>query len=265
MNHLLRSYAPISDQGWSEIDKEVKDRLLPGLAARRLIDFSGPEGWEKSAVDLGRVSTVEAPGQGLRASQRMVLPLVELRADFVVARSELRDLDRGAVDTDFISVDSAARRIAEAENAAVFHGWKAAGIVGIAQAAANQLVAPGKKFAEYPKHVAKAVETLLSAGVSGPYGLALGPDSYTEVVETEHGGLTVFDHLREILGGPIVRTPGVRGGVVVSLRGGDFLFESGEDLSVGYDHHDVDNVYLYIEESFTFRIATPEAAVVLKP
>jgi uncharacterized linocin/CFP29 family protein len=265
MNHLLRSFAPISDEGWSEIDKEVKARLLPGLAARRLVDFSGPEGWEKSAVDLGRVSEIEPPDQGLRASLRMVLPLVELRADFAVARSELRNLDRGAVDTDFSSVDSAARRIAEAENVAVFHGWQAAGITGIAQAAGNPAVTPGTKFAEYPQHVAKAVETLLSAGVSGPYGLALGPDSYTEVVETEHGGLTVFDHLREILGGPIVWTPGLRGGVVLSLRGGDFLFESGEDLSVGYDHHDVDNVYLYIEESFTFRIATPEAAVVLKP
>jgi uncharacterized linocin/CFP29 family protein len=48
------------------------------------------------------------------------------------------------------------------------------------------------------------------------------------------------------------------------MRGGDFLFESGEDLSVGYDHHDADNLYLYIEESFTFRVATPEAAVALK-
>ena len=104
----------------------------------------------------------------------------------------------------------------------------------------------------------------MSAGVSGPYGLALGPDGYTGVVETtEHGGLIVFDHLREILGGPIVWAPGVQGAVVLSLRGGDFLFESGEDLSVGYQHHDADNVYLYIEESFTFRVATPEAAVVL--
>ena len=75
----------------------------------------------------------------------------------------------------------------------------------------------------------------------------------------------MFDHLRKILGGPIVWAPGVEGAVVLSVRGGDFLFESGQDLSVGYDHHDVDNVYLYIEESFTFRVATPEAAVVLKP
>ena len=83
------------------------------------------------------------------------------------------------------------------------------------------------------------------------------------VETTEHGGYPVFDHLRHILSGPIVWAPGVRGAVVLSLRGGDFLFESGQDLSVGYDHHDADAVSLYIEESFTFRVATPEAAVAL--
>ncbi len=266
MNHLLREHAPISDASWGELDREVEQRLLPGLAARWLVDFSGPRGWDHSAVDLGRVTEIPAPDKGLRASRRRVLPLAELRADFVVSRAELRDLDRGAVDLDLGTVDAAARRIAEAENVAVFHGWAGAGIVGIGEAAALAPIAAGKKFADYPKHVAKAVETLLSAGVSGPYGLALGPAGYTGVVETtEHGGLIVFDHLREILDGPIVWAPGVRGAVVLSLRGGDFRFESGQDLSLGYDHHDADNVHFYVEESFTFRVATPEAAVALTP
>ena len=53
--------------------------------------------------------------------------------------------------------------------------------------------------------------------------------------------------------------------MVLSLRGGDFSFEVGQDLSLGYDHHDADHVHLYLEESFTFLKATPEAAVVLTP
>ena len=73
----------------------------------------------------------------------------------------------------------------------------------------------------------------------------------------------MWEHLRKILGGPIVWAPGVRGAVVLSLRGGDFLFESGQDLSLGYAGHDGQNVRLYLEESFSFRVATPEAAVVL--
>jgi uncharacterized linocin/CFP29 family protein len=72
-----------------------------------------------------------------------------------------------------------------------------------------------------------------------------------------------MEHLREILGGPVVWTPGLSGGVVVSLRGGDFVLESGQDLSVGYDSHDAEEVRLYIQESFSFRVATPEAAAVL--
>jgi uncharacterized linocin/CFP29 family protein len=75
----------------------------------------------------------------------------------------------------------------------------------------------------------------------------------------------LLEHLREILGGALVWAPGVRGAVLVSVRGGDFLFESGEDLSIGYESHDADAVHLYLEESFSFRVATPEAAVAFIP
>ena len=266
MNHLLRSHAPITDEGWKHLDEEVHQRMVPALAARKLVDFSGPHGWEHSATNLGRVAPIDAPAATLRANQRRVLPLAELRADFSISRAELLDLDRGAADLDLDDLDAAARAMAEAENVAVFHGWTAAGIVGIAEAAKPPPIPLSTDFADYPRHVAKAVEVLRSAGVGGPYGLALGPDGYTGVVETtEHGGLIVFDHLRRILGGPIVWAPGVVGAVVVSLRGDDFLFESGQDLSLGYAFHDAEEVHLYLEESFTFRAVTPEAAVVLAP
>ena len=58
--------------------------------------------------------------------------------------------------------------------------------------------------------------------------------------------------------------PGLDGAVLLSLRGGDFVFDSGQDLSIGYDSHDAEDVHLYLEESFSFHVATPEAAVALK-
>lgn len=266
MNHLLRSHAPITEAGWEQLDEEGRQRLVPALAARKLVDFAGPRGWHHSATNVGRAATIGGPGEGLQARQRKVLPLVELRAEFTVARDELLDADRGAVDIDLDELDQAARRIARAENVAVFHGWAEAGITGITEASPHPPLSLGSGFANYPGHVARAVETLLEAGVSGPYGLALGPDGYTGVVETtEHGGLIVFDHLRQILDGPIVWAPGVEGAVVVSLRGGDYLFESGQDLSIGYSYHDADRVHLYLEESFSFRVASADAAVALNP
>ncbi|HEY4778173.1 MAG TPA: family 1 encapsulin nanocompartment shell protein [Solirubrobacterales bacterium] len=265
MNHLLRHLAPISDSGWELLDGEARERLLPPLAARRLVDFAGPHGWQHSATNLGRVEAVDSPAaDGVAAAQRRVLPLVELRAEFSVSRAELADNDRGALDADLERLDEAAQRIAIAENVAVFHGWAKAGIAGIAEASPVEAQALGASAEDYPRSVARAVEALREVGVEGPYGLALGPDEYTRVIETaEHGGYPLFDHLEKILGGPIVWAPGVKGAVVLSLRGGDFLFESGQDLAIGYSHHDADAVHLYLEESFSFRVATPEAAAPL--
>ena len=266
MNHLLRERAPITEAGWNELDEEAKERLSPGLAARKVVDFGGPHGWDYSATNLGRIASLDA-FEGVGAARRRVLPVVELRSPFTVSRSELDDLERGADDIDLGELDAAARQISHAENVAVFHGWLDAGVRGIAEACTHPAVALSEDFNAYARHTAEAVETLLRAGVSGPYALALGPDQYTGVIQsTEHGGYPLFDHLKKILaGGPIVWAPGVRGAVVVSLRGGDFLFESGQDLSIGYDHHDADTVHLYLEESFSFRVATPEAACFLKP
>jgi uncharacterized linocin/CFP29 family protein len=265
VSHLLREHAPITEAGWGRVDEEARERLTPALAARKLVDFVGPRGWKASATNLGRTQPLaDTPGEGVLAAQRRVLALVELRAPFAVSRSELDAADRGAEDIDFGALDAAARHIAIAENTAVFHGWKAAGIGGIAEASIHESIPLGDDCARYPRHVAKAVEALLNAGIAGPYGLALGPEAYTNVLETsEHGGYPLLEHLREILGGPLVWAPGVQGALVVSMRGGDFIFDCGEDLGVGYDRHDTEAVQLYLEESFSFRVVTPEAAVAL--
>jgi uncharacterized linocin/CFP29 family protein len=267
MNHLLRSNAPITDAGWELLDHEARSRLTAALAARKIVDFAGPRGWEHSATNLGRTTEVAiGPVEGVTAMQRSVLPLVELRADFAIPLTELRDNDRGRPDVDLGALDEAAHRIAVTENIAVVHGWSEVGMTGIAEASPHSAQPLGVEVESYPRPVAAAVELLLQTGIDGPYALALGREQYTRVVETaEHGGYPLLDHLRKILDGPVVWAPGVNGAVVVSLRGGDFRFESGQDLAIGYNRHDVEAVHLYIEESFSFVVATPEAAVPLIP
>lgn len=266
MSHLLRGHAPLTDSNWKLLDEEARERLAGPLAARRLVDFIGPQGWRHSATNLGRVESIDGAEEGVSALRRRVLPLVEVRVDFTVSRAEMRDDDRGAVDVDLESLDNAAHQIAVAENSAVFNGWAKAGIAGVIETSPFEPEPLGPKADGYPRSVARAVEGLREAGVEGPYGLALGPDEYIKVIETaEHGGFPLFDHLARILDGPIVWAPGLSGAIAMSLRGGDFLLESGQDLSIGYDHHDADQVHLYLEESFSFVVATPEAAAPLTP
>jgi len=264
MNHLLRELAPVSDAAWAEIEDEVKPRITAYLAARKLVDFEGPHGWSHSATNLGRAVAVGGAAAGVETRQRQVLPLVELRAPFELSRSDLDDIERGASDTDFSALDDAARQLAVAENTTVFHGNAGAGITGLVEASGHAPITFGDDFDRYPTLVAGAVGVLREAGIDGPYGLAIAPEGFTGIVETtEHGGVLLLDHLNQILGGPIVWAPGIDGAAVVSLRGGDFVIDVGEDISIGYLAHTVDGVSLYLEESFSFRVLEPDAAIAL--
>jgi uncharacterized linocin/CFP29 family protein len=265
MDHLLRELAPISDAGWQGLEDEAKQRLTTFLAARKLVDFDGPHGWLHSATPSGRVRALTAPGEGVVARQRQVRLLVELRAQFALSRAELDDVDRGRKDVDYGPLDAAAHHLALTENVAVFHGYRPGEIIGITEASSHDPIPLAGDLERYPNSVAMAVDRIRQAGIGGPYGLAIGPEGYAGIIETtEHGGYLLFDHLRQILGGPLVWAPGVEGAVVVSLRGGDFVLTCGQDLSIGYLSHTAEEVTLYLEESLSFRVLEPHAAVALR-
>lgn len=269
MNHLLRELAPVTDEAWGEIDAEAGRALREVLAGRRLLDVSGPHGWEHTAVPTGRTQDLAAPAPelvaGVQARVREAQPLVELRTPFQLRRDELDRLARGACDADLDPVRLAARDAAVAEDRAVFHGMPAAGMVGVAEASPHEPVAIDERYDRYPSFVALAMSRLRLAGVGGPYAVALGPRCFTGVVErSEMGGYPVLEHLRLILGGPVVFAPGVDGAVVMSRRGGDAEVVLGQDFAVGYRDHDAEVVRLYLEESLTVKVCSPEAFVALR-
>lgn len=266
MNHLLRGLAPLTGGEWKAIDEEAKRTLKINLAARRLVDFSGPHGWQASSINLGRVEDVRAEIRpGVEARRRQVQPLIELRAPFELSRSELDIISRGGGDSDLRPVTEAARTIAIAENQAAFNGFAAGHITGILDATLTSALTLTDDYVRYPEVVAEALGKLRNLGIDGPYGIALGPRCYIGLTETTTGGgYRVYDHVKRLLNGPLVWTPGIDGAIVLSMRGGDFELTVGEDFSIGYLTHTADIVRLYIQESLTFRVLTPEAAVALR-
>jgi uncharacterized linocin/CFP29 family protein len=148
----------------------------------------------------------------------------------------------------------------------VFHGYAAGGIVGLSEATSHDSITLPGDPETYPSAVARAVDVLRREGIGGPFAIALAPEYFTRIVETtEHGGYPLFNHLEEILGGPVVWAPGADCALVLSQRGGDFELESGQDIAIGYRHHDTESVLLYLEESFSFRVLEPDAVVALHP
>jgi uncharacterized linocin/CFP29 family protein len=264
-NHLFRDRAPITEVGWGEIEMEARRTLRAILAARRVVDFKGPLGWDASDVELGRADPIAAPGRssGVQARLRRIQPLVELRIPFDVSREELDAIDRGARDPDLDSVIAAAREIAIAEDRAVFHGYQAAQITGICQKRASSAVPLGSSHADYPGVVATALTKLRDEGIEGPFSVVLNEQLYKDLTSRTDGGYPIISHVQRLVDGDIVWAAGLDGGLVLSRRGGDFELSVGQDFSIGYLEHDLERVRLYIEESFTFLILTEQAAVPL--
>ena len=83
-----------------------------------------------------------------------------------------------------------------------------------------------------------------------------------QVLAAAEDGYPLAKRLTEqVLDGPLVRAPAIEGGVLLSVRGGDYELTVGQDLSIGYAAHDPTTVELYLTESFTFRVLEAAAAV----
>ncbi len=263
MNNLHRKLAPISEAAWAEIEEEASRTLKRHLAARRVVDVAGPKGFDLSAVGTGHIQSIQAPGDGIQAAQREVKAMVELRVPFELTRQAIDDVERGSSDSDWAPLKDAAQKIAFAEDRAVFEGYAAAGIQGIRQGSSNPPVKFPSNVRGYSDAVAQAVSQLRLAGVNGPYTLVLGAEQYTAASGGSDEGYPVLDHIRRIVGEEIIWAPAIKGGFVLSSRGGDFELSIGQDISIGYLAHSETAVKLYLQESFTFRLLTAEAAVAL--
>ena len=265
MNNLRRELAPISDSAWVLIDQEATRVLKLKLAARKLVDFAGPKGPGHGAVNTGRLTALKTPPvAGVESWLRIVQPFTELRTSFELSRAEIDAVERGSENPDLDPLIDAATRIAAAEDNAVFHGYAAGGIVVIDEASTHPAQTISTDFTAYPHSVAEATRLLRNAGIDGPYAIALGPRCYAGLTQaTGPGGFPVLEVVKHIVDGPLVWAPAVNGAVVLSTRGGDFELTVGRDLSIGYVSHNDSTVRLYLTESMTFRVLTPEAAVAL--
>jgi uncharacterized linocin/CFP29 family protein len=264
MNNLHRELAPISEAAWSQIEEETSRTLKRYLAGRRVVDVQGPGGVALSAVGTGHLRMVETPGEGIVARQREVRALVELRAPFDLDRQQIDDVERGADDSDWQPAKDAARRLAFAEDRAIFEGYAGAGIEGIRQGTSNPVMTLPPDVRGYPDAIAQAVSQLRVVGVNGPYSVLLSADAYTGLSETSDHGYPVLEHVRRLVG-EIIWAPAIAGAFVLTTRGGDFGFYLGQDISIGYLSHTDTIVRLYLQETFTFLLLTTEAAVALLP
>jgi uncharacterized linocin/CFP29 family protein len=263
MNNLHRELAPISDAAWAQIEDETTRTLKRYLAGRRVVDVPSPGGIALPGVATGHLKSISAPAEGIIANQREVKPLVELRVPFELSRQTIDDVERGSDDSDLQPAKDAAKKLAFAEDRAIFNGYGEASIQGIREGTSNAIETLPADVRDYPDAVAHALSQLRLVGVNGPYSVVLGADEYTALAETRDHGYPVLEHVKRIVDGNLIWAPAIEGAFVLTTRGGDFELNIGQDISIGYVSHTDSVVRLYLQETFVFRVLTSEASVAL--
>ena len=69
MNNLHRELAPISEAAWEQIEDEARRTYTRWIAGRRVVDVTGPEGFELSAVGTGHLRAIEGVAEGVITSR----------------------------------------------------------------------------------------------------------------------------------------------------------------------------------------------------
>ena len=265
MNNLHRELAPVSEAAWADLESEARRTFTEHVACRRAVDVLGPAGLTLAAVGTGHVTGLAPPAPGVQARQREVARVVELRVPFTVSRRPWTTWPAALRTRTGSRSRTPPARWPSPRTARSSTGWPPRDLPGYGplQRARRSHCRPTR--AEYPTAVAQGLTALRLAGVDGPYRLLLSADAYTAVAETTDHGYPIREHVARVLGqdSEIIWAPAIEGALLLSARGGDYELHLGQDLSIGYLSHDASAVELYFEESLTFLVQTPEAAVSL--
>lgn len=263
MNILKKAIAPITDKGWDEITDRTKEVLSAYLTGRTFVDIDGPNGLEQGGVSTGRLLTPDSQSQnGINYGIREILPFVEVRKPFELDLWELDNVERGAKDIDLKPLEDAVKEMALFEENAIYEGFEPAGINGLNQAAEAKPVKIPSSTNAFLKEVGNQIIRLGHNAVEGPYSLVINSKEWLELVKLSEG-YPILRQLEDMLGGRVMINQTNTNSYLVTERGGDYELIQGQDITLGYDAHDTKSVKLYLTSSFTFRVLSPEAVVVL--
>jgi uncharacterized linocin/CFP29 family protein len=264
MDILRQSFAPISSHAWEEINDEAKAILKSVLSARKFVDVEGPKGIDTASVPVGKLKIpANQDKNDVKFGIHQVMPLVEARIPFELDIWELDDIERGSEDVDFDNLHEAAKKIALFEEKAIFEGFTQANIVGLLKASEHKPIKIGGNAENIAEVLNQALIMFSNEGIEGDFNLVAGQELY-QIINSQSKGYPLRKHIKEIIGGDIILSKNIKGGLIVSARGGDFRLTLGQDFSIGYESHTGTTVKLYFTESFTFQVIDPAAVIVLQ-
>ena len=261
MDFLKRELAPITANGWKEIEERAAAVLSKELSARKFIRVTGPLGRDVTSVTTGRMDVKTK--DDIKYGVYKVQPLIESRICFPLSRWELDNIERGAKDVDYTSLDDGVRKAAKFEEEAIFKGLEDGQVDGIYKSSSYEALDFGKTADETLKAIFDGVLKLDAAFAKKPYVLVVSNEKwyYLNTVVKEY---SLPEKLEKILGQKIVVSKSIDGAILLPFDDENIELIIGEDFALGYQNHNESVVELFVTESFTFRVLDPALIVLFK-
>ena len=261
MDFLKRELAPITANGWKEIEERAAAVLSKELSARKFIRVTGPLGRDVTSVTTGRMDVKTK--DDIKYGVYKVQPLIESRICFPLSRWELDNIERGAKDVDYTSLDDGVRKAAKFEEEAIFKGLEDGQVDGIYKSSSYEALDFGKTADETLKAIFDGVLKLDAAFAKKPYVLVVSNEKwyYLNTVVKEY---SLPEKLEKILGQKIIVSKSIDGAILLPYDDENIELIIGEDFALGYQNHNESVVELLVTESFTFRVLDPALIVLFK-
>lgn len=248
---MYRSLAPITKNGWEQIDNRAKEVISSIISGRKVVSVTGPKGSNYVAYNHGKLGHVMEQ-DGVKFASYKVTPLVEIRIEFKLNRWELDNAIRGNNNIDFTNLEDAVRKAAIFEEKAIYEGLSDGNIKGLLELT-ESYEKLGDTADTIKESIAKAILKLRKAYFTGNMDLIVSEDLYAKLWSLE-SRTPLVKTLESMIGGKIVTSEVMKGAILIPHKNENFVLELGEDFSLGYQEHDQKEVTFFIKESFTFQV-----------
>lgn len=260
MEFLKKDLAPITAKAWSEIEGRAKSILTNNLSGRKFVKVTPPKGRECEGIFTGKMALKQK--DDLFYGIYKVQPMIETRITFVLSRWELDNIERGAKDINFDSLDEAIKKAAKFEEEAIFYGLNEACIEGL-KSSAHPVLDLGETCEEVVVNIIKAMAMLKNSTAKAPYALVVSPEKWQHLNIVSKDA-EFIEKIEKILGSKIIVSPSICEAFLLPYNDENFELSLGIDYSIGYQHSDNTNVTLFITSSFTFNIHDKTQVIMFK-
>jgi len=262
MDIFKKNLAPISSEAWEEIEGRAEQVINSQLTTRQSLSVIGPRGLAYTAVPTGRLDLLDNKNGNINLGLYNNQSLVETRISFELSQWELDNILRGAKDIELDALEDAAKEIARFEDDVIYNGHKNAGIKGLFQVAGHEKTM-SLESQDILENISEALIDLKNAFVEAPFNFIVSKKLY-KALNKVHGSRLLRSIIEEMIGGKVVVSEMVEGGLLLPLKHEDIEFTIGQEYTIGYESHNETDIRLYIMNSFTLRVLDENILVVFK-